>query len=179
MNEFYSQITEDFPEYFIVHGDNKGRYPYSNSMMVKSEGNNAILFDCGISHKFIRRLKKFYTIPKVFLSHWHEDHVSGYASLKDSEFYCQELNNPPLSDMDVFIDYYGIGGLDDTLWEGYTAILKILKIQPIPQLIPIKNDDKIKISDDINIQVMGKGAKKRKVIYPEHKITPLTLLVSN
>lgn len=154
MNEFYSQITEDFPEYFIVHGDNRGRYPFSNSMMVKAEGNNAILFDCGFGHKFIRRLKKVYNLPKVILSHWHEDHISGYASLKDSEFHCQVLNNPPLRDMDTFIAYYGLEGVDDVLWEGYEVILKMLKIQPMTDLIQIKNDDKIKISDGINIQVI-------------------------
>jgi glyoxylase-like metal-dependent hydrolase (beta-lactamase superfamily II) len=153
MTEFYSQIVEDFPEFFIVYGDNRGRYPYSNSMMVQTSETSATLFDCGISHKSIRRLKKKFEINKVYLSHWHEDHSSGYASLKQSEFYCQELNLPPLQDFNTFLQYYGNDPEEDQP-ESWTIILKALKVQPIPGLRLINDNEILKISDYINVEVV-------------------------
>ena len=172
MSEIYSQITEDFPEIFIVYGENRGRYPYSNSMMVQTSDDNAVLFDCGISHKFIRRLKKKYEINKVYLSHWHEDHASGYASLKQSEFFCQELNLPPLQDMKMFLRYYG-NDPEEEIPDSWMIILKALKVQPIPVLRLVNDNDILKISDDINVEVVhtpGHSAGHCCFYAPESKI---------
>ncbi len=83
MNDFIQQMSDDFEGIYFIEGSRKGRYPFSNSLLVED-----VLIDTGISSKHIRKLKKFFSINKVILSHWHEDHVSGNYLFQDVEYSC-------------------------------------------------------------------------------------------
>ena len=50
-------------------------------MITKERNNEAVLFDTGLGHNLVKDLLKDFKITKVFLSHWHEDHLSGLERL--------------------------------------------------------------------------------------------------
>lgn len=154
MLQFCSQILEEFPEFFIVYGNNRARYPYSNSLLVQIDKNShsAILFDNGIGHRLIRKLKREFKIQKTYLSHWHEDHVSGCALFKKHEYYCHNLDIPPLRDLDLFIDLYGVKGTPAE--KEFFPIMQFLKIEPLNDIKIIRDNDLIPIKDDLSVRVI-------------------------
>lgn len=154
MLQFFSQISEEFPEFYIVYGSNRARYPYSNSLLVQTDKNNhsAILFDNGIGHRLIRKLKRKFKIQKIYLSHWHEDHISGNFLFKNEEIYCHNLDIPPLKDLNLFMDLYGVKGTP--VEEEFNQIMQFLKIEPLNDLKIIQDNDLIPINSDLSIQVI-------------------------
>jgi len=154
MLKFCSQISEEFPEFFVVYGENRARYPFSNSFLIQKNksSQSAILFDNGIGHRLIKKLKREFKIKKIYLSHWHEDHTSGCALLKEAEIYSHILDIPPLKDLDLFIDLYAVKGTPAE--EEFQPVMQSLKIEPLSNINIISNNDQIAINDDLNIRVI-------------------------
>ncbi|TFG07813.1 MAG: MBL fold metallo-hydrolase [Promethearchaeota archaeon] len=107
MSEFIIPISNQHDNIYFIEGERKGRYPYSNSLLIED-----YLIDTGISSRYLRRLKRQFKINKVLLSHWHEDHVSGNRLLKDVEFSCHSKDKHIIEDIEKMSTYYG---LDNTI----------------------------------------------------------------
>jgi glyoxylase-like metal-dependent hydrolase (beta-lactamase superfamily II) len=60
---------------YLIHGQNRGRSPYSNSILVTGERN--ILLDAGCGLETLQKILKGIAIDTVILSHCHPDHTSG------------------------------------------------------------------------------------------------------
>lgn len=154
MLKFCSQISEEFPEFYVVYGENRARYPFSNSFLIQKDksGQSVILFDNGIGHRLIKKLKREFKIQKIYLSHWHEDHTSGCALLKEAEIYSHILDIPPLKDLDLFMDLYAVKGTPTE--EKFHPIMQFLKIEPLNNINIISDNDQINIYDDLSIRVI-------------------------
>ena len=57
----------------FVPGGNRGRYPCSNSVYVEGAG---VLIDAGADGAIYRELLAGPGVQEVWLSHWHEDHLT-------------------------------------------------------------------------------------------------------
>jgi hydroxyacylglutathione hydrolase len=91
-----------FGPVLFLPGLNSGRYPYCNSIYIESHG---ILVDPASDRKRLMRLKKEERVQKVWLTHFHEDHIKDLDLFDDLPLYISEDDAEPISDLDRFMDW--------------------------------------------------------------------------
>lgn len=89
----------------FIPGENKGRYPFCHSVYIEGEG---ILIDPASDRQRLERLRAEEGVKAVWLSHWHEDHFMHLDLFDDLPLWTSREDAPPLSDLDVFLDWYGL-----------------------------------------------------------------------
>lgn len=90
----------------LIPGANKGRYPYSNSVYVEGAG---VLIDAGADEARYRELIAGPGVKEVWLSHWHEDHLTYLDLFEGLPLRQMAIEAEPLADLEAFLDWYGIG----------------------------------------------------------------------
>lgn len=156
-NKKYLQlIDENLPAFYFVPGENNGVYPNSHSLLIlqNKRNNNAVLIDTGIGHELIKSLLQDFKITKVFLSHWHEDHISGNYFLKKqlTEFYCHSLDAPMVKDIGKFQEFYYTQG--SSVEDFFQDLLVTMKIEDLAECREINDSQVIKIDDVMSIKVI-------------------------
>ncbi|MCG6534055.1 MAG: MBL fold metallo-hydrolase [Syntrophales bacterium LBB04] len=94
-----------FGPIWFIPGKNRGKYPYCHSLYVEGPG---ILIDPASDRERLIALKKGPGIREIWLSHWHEDHLMYLDLFEDIPLVMPRLDTPPLADIEVFMDWYGI-----------------------------------------------------------------------
>ncbi|MFX1533376.1 MAG: MBL fold metallo-hydrolase [Promethearchaeota archaeon] len=149
-------IDDKLPNFYFVPGENDGRYPNSHSLLVKTSENNneAILFDSGIGHSLVKRILKDFKITKVFLSHWHEDHISGNYLLKKqgANFFCHPLDARLLRDISKFQEFYDTIG--SPVADFFQEILSTLKLENLTELHKLKNNQEVQVGNAQKIKIL-------------------------
>lgn len=90
----------------FIRGENGGKYPFSHSLYLQGDRVRVIL-DPACSLDKLTRLKGE-GVDCVWLSHWHEDHIRYMNIFEACPLWISERDFPPLTDLDVFLDWYGI-----------------------------------------------------------------------
>ncbi len=147
MEDFVKPFSYEFDNIFFIEGEHRARYPYSNSMLIGD-----CLIDTGISPKRLKRLKKRFPINKVFLTHWHEDHISGNYLLRDAKFYCHSKDKAPIENVDKMIPLYNVKNtpIEDEL----KSLIKLLRMQNIKIDTVLKDNDIFNIDDQLKLKVI-------------------------
>ena len=60
------KIVEDV---FLVQGENNGRFPYSNSILILDEHENALLIEEGCGIDLLRKIREEYNVKMIITSH--------------------------------------------------------------------------------------------------------------
>ena len=94
-----------FGPVWFIPGANKGRYPFCNSVYVESAG---VVIDPGSDRERLSALAAGPGVRAVWLSHWHEDHFMHLDLFDHLPFCIHEDETPPLTDPEIFMDWYGI-----------------------------------------------------------------------
>jgi hydroxyacylglutathione hydrolase len=131
MNESWKEIDGSWPVILHIPGDNEGKYPNSNSMLIRTskESNAAILIDCGIGARIARKLRKDFSVTRVLLSHWHEDHTASLRFFKDARVSCHPADIPPLTNMDAYKRAYGIDGT--AIEQQFISFVEAVGVEPV------------------------------------------------
>ena len=91
----------------FIHGENGGKYPFNHSLYL--EGDKArVIIDPSCSLQKLTDLQKKSKVDQVWLSHWHEDHIGFLNLFENSTLRVSERDFPPLTGIDIFLDWYGI-----------------------------------------------------------------------
>ena len=93
----------NFGPVHFIRGKHKSIYPYCNSIYVKGGG---VVIDPSSNRERLEEIRREEPIDMVFLSHWHEDHSKYMHLFEDVTLCMHPLDAPPLSDLDLFIDWY-------------------------------------------------------------------------
>jgi glyoxylase-like metal-dependent hydrolase (beta-lactamase superfamily II) len=72
----------------LIKGKNKGRFPYSHSILILDE--EIVLIDTGCGIETLKQLKREYDISYVINSHTHPDHSAGNWVFNDRPIYVPE-----------------------------------------------------------------------------------------
>ena len=83
----------------------RGRYPYCISVYVEGAG---VLIDPASDRNRLIQLRENPGVKEVWLSHWHEDHIMHLDLFEDLPLVIPKSESPPLSDMEVLLDWYGM-----------------------------------------------------------------------
>ena len=97
-----------FGPILFLPGENGGRYPFCHSIYIESAG---VLIDPASGRDGLARLSQNGAVREVWLSHWHEDHFRHLDLFDGLPLRISQTDAPPLSDVDLFLDWYG---LDDS-----------------------------------------------------------------
>ncbi len=80
MTQLLHQISENV---FLVQGKNQGRFPYSNSVLILTTSQEAVLIDTGCGIEILQKLATQYNITTIINSHTHPDHSAGNWFFQD------------------------------------------------------------------------------------------------
>ena len=147
MEDFIKPLSNELENIYFIEGFQRARYPYSNSMLI---GDN--LIDTGISTRRLKKLKKYFPINKVFLTHWHEDHISGNYLLRDAQFCCHPKDRIPIENVDKMIPLYNVKNtpIEDEL----KSLIKLLRMQNIKVDTFVEDNDIFDIGDQLKLKVL-------------------------
>jgi len=105
---------QTFGPIHFIPGDNRGRYPFCNSLYIEGAG---ILIDPASSRERLIRLRAEQGVKMVWLSHWHEDHFMHLDLFEDLPLWISPGDTPPLSDISIFLQWYGFSEAEQLFWE--------------------------------------------------------------
>ncbi len=89
----------------IIPGPDKARYPFCHSFFIEEAG---VLIDPAADRNQLIELKNTGKVKMIWLSHWHEDHFRHLDLFDDLPFWIGEYDAPPLTDLELFMDWYGL-----------------------------------------------------------------------
>ncbi len=91
----------------FICGENDGRYPFNHSLYI--EGDDArVIIDPASDLDKLKQLQKKDGVDLVWLSHWHEDHIHYLYLFEDCPKWISARDFPPLTDIEIFLDWYGL-----------------------------------------------------------------------
>jgi len=99
-----SQI--DFGPVHFIPGDNRGTYPFCNSLFI--EGRRRVVIDPSSNEVRLLALRDGPGLDEVWLSHYHEDHFLFLGLFGGTVLAMSAVDSPALESMDSFLDYYDI-----------------------------------------------------------------------
>lgn len=106
------------PVWFIP-GEQSGKYPFCHSFYVEGPG---ILIDPASSRERLIQLREDPGIEEIWLTHWHEDHLMHLDLFDDLPLSIAAEDAPPLSNLERFMDAYGMDSPDDRAY--WTRVLQ-------------------------------------------------------
>lgn len=147
INNFVIPLSNEFQDVFFIEGFNKGRYPYSHSMLIDD-----CLIDTGVSNKYLRKLKKAFPINRIILTHWHEDHILGNRILNNITYLTHPKAKPIIENVNLMYDYYGIRNTPAE--KLFRAFMEGFKIENTKVNQEINDNDIIKINNTLELEVI-------------------------
>ena len=102
-----------FGPVWFIPGVNRGRYPFCNSVYVEGAG---VVIDPGSDRERLTGLARDPGVRAVWLSHWHEDHFMHLDLFAHLPFCIHEDETPPLTDPEIFMDWYGLAPKHRDYW---------------------------------------------------------------
>jgi glyoxylase-like metal-dependent hydrolase (beta-lactamase superfamily II) len=105
-----------FGQVWFIPGKNGGKYPYCHSIYIEGAG---VLIDPASDRERLEKLRESPGVKTVWLSHAHEDHFTHLDLFDDLPLCISGLDAPPLSDVEVLMDYYGIEAETRNYWRPF------------------------------------------------------------
>ncbi len=133
----------------FLPGKQGGRYPYCHSLILSGE--ETWVVDPASDKDYLSRLARSTPVTRVFLSHFHEDHLK-YAS-----FFREAVVQVPLCELEAFRSLEGVFalvGAEDPLLQNYLreTLVRDFHFQPFPCLAPYEPGDRF-VNGDIVLEV--------------------------
>ena len=136
----------------FISGDNRGKYPFNHSLYIDG-GDACVIIDPACSLEKLSRLRDKEGVDMVWLSHWHEDHFHYMYLFDSSPLWISERDFPPLTDMEIFLDWYGLK--EESRRAYWKKVMREqFNFQPRSKARFIRNDEKIDLGQ-VKVQVIA------------------------
>jgi len=91
---------------YFVEGEGKGRYPFSNSLLLKGE-KLTLLVDAGMGGGRAEELAGKERVDLLFLTHGHEDHIAHLPLFEKAKILCHREDAPAVRSVERLEALYG------------------------------------------------------------------------
>jgi glyoxylase-like metal-dependent hydrolase (beta-lactamase superfamily II) len=95
------------PNVSVLVGDDGGRYPSGNSLVVRGDG-EAVIIDPSVT--VVARGGASAKVDAVIVSHSHEDHMAGNGLFSGSRLHIHDADLPGARSLDGLMEVYGLTG---------------------------------------------------------------------
>ena len=109
-----TMIEEISEGLYLVHGANKGRFPWSHSIL--AVGDSVVLFDTGCGAEATEEVKSRFKVDLVVNSHTHPDHFSCNHHFREYELWAPEMFASILPDLESMSRRLAGGGEPAREW---------------------------------------------------------------
>lgn len=99
-------LIEVLPKMFFVTGESKGRFPYSNGLLIDSE--LRVLVDAGFGHSRREAILKAGHVDVIINTHFHLDHAFGNKFFPKAKVWAHVLDAPALRSAKEFSNLTGL-----------------------------------------------------------------------
>ncbi len=89
---------------FLIPGENQGRFPFANSLLI--QGDLKVLVDTGAGRSVLEALPPP-SIDVVLNTHFHFDHIQANDMFPKAQIWIHQDDAPPLSDRQALIEFTG------------------------------------------------------------------------
>jgi len=101
---------------WLVPAQNKGRFPYAQSIYVDAE--RKLLFDTGMGPKVLRSFAEQHQVDIVIVSHAHPDHIAGCSAFEGTApIYIPAQSDGTFGDLDELASRFIEGEAETSLWK--------------------------------------------------------------
>lgn len=97
----------------VMFGAGSGKYPDGNSFVV-SGSEQTLLVDCSLTVR--ERATRLPHVDQIVISHAHEDHLAGLASLPDKPVWVHEEDRIGVESLDGLLEVFGYTGETAAHW---------------------------------------------------------------
>ena len=105
----------------FIPGEMKGGYPFCHSLYIEGDG---VLIDPSSDRERLSRLREGPGVKLVWLTHWHEDHWMHIDLFDDVPLWMSRPDSIPMSDLEVFLDAYGVPEDAEKMREDFRDLLR-------------------------------------------------------
>jgi glyoxylase-like metal-dependent hydrolase (beta-lactamase superfamily II) len=95
------------PNVSVLVGDDAGRYPSGNSLIVRGDG-EAVIIDPSVA--VVELGGAPVAVDAVIISHSHEDHMAGNGLFSGTRLHIHDADLPGARSIDGLMDVYGLSG---------------------------------------------------------------------
>ncbi len=134
----------------LVPGRKGGRYPYCHSLVLA--GDETWVVDPASDRDYLATLARRRRVTRVFISHFHEDHLKYHHLFPDATFYVPEAEVSAFTSLNAV---FGFMGLIDRRFRDYwgETLKKEFRFPPLNPLIPYAPDERFQ-TGNINLEVV-------------------------
>jgi endoribonuclease LACTB2 len=109
MNE--TTFTKLMPDLYFIPGEQGGRFPFSNGLLIDSD--KKVLVDTGFGLSRHEKILETGRVDIVINTHFHLDHAYGNRYFPEAKIWAHTLDAPPIRSFDQFMAYTGFRELSD------------------------------------------------------------------
>lgn len=131
--------VKNFGRISVVLGQNNGKYPYGNSILV--EDDVTALIDPSLTILDLNGQISARKIDLLFNSHYHEDHFAGNALFPTAPLHIHTLDAPALRSLDTLFDFYGMDEEATESWK--PVVVEKYLYQERAHIVELKDGDVI------------------------------------
>jgi hydroxyacylglutathione hydrolase len=121
----------------VIIGENNGKYPYGNSILVDDEV--TALIDPSFMIVDLNGHIPNRKVDLLFNSHYHEDHFVGNFLFPDALLHVHSLDAPAFHSLDTLFDFYGMDEAATEAWKPVVA--EKYHYQPHEQIVALNDGD--------------------------------------
>lgn len=100
-------IDREFGRTTVLFGENGGKYPHGNTLVVRG-GEESLILDPSLG--LLPRRGRLPRVDRVVNSHCHEDHVAGNHLFPDVPWHLHEADLPGIRSVEGFLSIFGYEG---------------------------------------------------------------------
>jgi glyoxylase-like metal-dependent hydrolase (beta-lactamase superfamily II) len=137
---------------FLLHGENKGRFPRAHSILVQAE--ETVLIDTGCGIPLLKAIKNEFDISYIINSHTHPDHSAGNWVFKGQKIFVPQEGFNTSGNI-IALSHRFVGEERASIWQEFART--VMDLQNCPPTHSYTEDTPFQIGDIVLTPIFTPG----------------------